>query len=55
MVDAEREVERLSRQIAKCDGVLADPALYADAAKAQKLVLERGMLASSSRLPKKHG
>jgi ATP-binding cassette subfamily F protein 3 len=45
MTVAEREVEKLTQLIAKCDAGLADPDLYADAAKAQKMVQERGVLA----------
>jgi ATP-binding cassette subfamily F protein 3 len=45
MTEAEREVEKLTQLIAKCDAGLADPGLYADAAKAQKMVQERGVLA----------
>jgi ATP-binding cassette, subfamily F, member 3 len=44
---AETAVNKLSTDIAKYDTRLADPALYADAAKAQKLALERGQLAKT--------
>jgi ATP-binding cassette subfamily F protein 3 len=45
MVAAEQAVARLAAEIARYDVRLADPALYADAAKAQKLSIERGQLA----------
>ncbi len=43
--DAEALVTRLSDRMAKADAALADPSLYADAAKAQKLAVDRGQLA----------
>ncbi len=42
---AEKTVERLTAELAKFDAVLADPALYADPQKAQKMTLERGLMA----------
>ena len=45
MQSAEQAVAKLTAEIAKADQRLADPALYADAAKAQKLSIERGQLA----------
>ncbi len=45
MQSAEQQVNKLSAQISKLDAALADPNLYADAAKAQKLAVERGQLA----------
>ncbi len=46
MDTAERDVSRLSGEIAKLDARLADPAFYVkDAAGAQKTALERGQLA----------
>lgn len=45
MQSAEKQVEKLTVEIAKLDTALADPALYATADKAQKTALERGQLA----------
>lgn len=45
MQAAEKLVEKLTSEITKLDKMLADPALYQDAAKAQKLSMERGQLA----------
>ena len=45
MQDAEKKVEKLAAEVAKLDALLADPALYADAAKAQKTSQERGLAA----------
>jgi ATP-binding cassette subfamily F protein 3 len=42
---AEAEVAKLTAEVARLDARLADPALYADAGKAQKVTLERGQLA----------
>ena len=43
---AEKNVDRLSTEIAKVDAALADTEIYArDPAKAQKLIVERGQLA----------
>jgi ATP-binding cassette subfamily F protein 3 len=43
---AEKRMEQLSAEIARRDAALADPAIYAkDAARAQKLAMERGLLA----------
>ncbi|MDX2308967.1 MAG: ATP-binding cassette domain-containing protein [Hyphomicrobium sp.] len=42
MQDAEKQVEKLASDVAKLDAALADPALYLDAAKAQKISQERG-------------
>jgi ATP-binding cassette subfamily F protein 3 len=47
VTDAEREVERLTRELAKYDAAIADPALYAEPQKAQKLVHERGLVAKA--------
>jgi ATP-binding cassette subfamily F protein 3 len=43
--EAEKLVALLIDRIARADAALADPKLYEDAAKAQKLVMERGHLA----------
>ncbi len=45
MDQAEQHVARIGVEIAKYDARLADPELYADAAKAQKTGVERGLLA----------
>ncbi len=45
MQSAEQAVTKLTAELAKYDTRLADPALYADASKAQKLTMERGQLA----------
>ena len=45
MQAAEREVEKLTKDVAKIDIALADPKLYDDASKAQRLALDRGRLA----------
>jgi ATP-binding cassette subfamily F protein 3 len=45
MQSAEQVVAKLTAELAKYDAKLADPALYADAAKAQKISFERGQLA----------
>jgi ATP-binding cassette subfamily F protein 3 len=45
MQAAERTVATLSAELARLDAALADPASYADAARAQRLTLERGQLA----------
>ena len=45
MQAAEKNVEQLSADIARLDAALASPELYADAAKAQRLAIERGQLA----------
>jgi ATP-binding cassette subfamily F protein 3 len=45
MLTAEKNVEQLSADIARIDAALASPDLYADAAKAQRLAIERGQLA----------
>ncbi|MFM2423349.1 MAG: hypothetical protein RL291_1879, partial [Pseudomonadota bacterium] len=45
MVDAEKRVAQLTADLAKLDAALADPALYADTAKTQKITLERGQTA----------
>jgi ATP-binding cassette, subfamily F, member 3 len=45
MQAAEKDVERLSAEIARLDAALASPDLYADAAKAQRLAIERGQTA----------
>ncbi len=42
---AEKLVERLAGDVARLDEMLADPALYADAGKAQKVSQERGQAA----------
>ncbi|MGE0699331.1 MAG: ABC-F family ATP-binding cassette domain-containing protein [Hyphomicrobiaceae bacterium] len=48
MQAAEKRVEMLTAEIAALDRTLGDPGLYArDAAKAQRLVLERGLKAKS--------
>jgi ATP-binding cassette subfamily F protein 3 len=45
---AEKHMEKLTAEIASLDAQLADPGLYAkDAAKTQKLVLERGLKAKA--------
>ena len=45
---AEKRMETLASEIAKLDGALADPDLYVrDAAKAQRLVVERGQKAKA--------
>jgi ATP-binding cassette subfamily F protein 3 len=45
---AEKQVERLSTEIAKRDAMLGDPTLYSrDATRAQKLSIERGQLAKN--------
>jgi ATP-binding cassette, subfamily F, member 3 len=45
MQAAEKTVEKLTAEISRLDAALADPKLYDDPAKAQKLALERGQLA----------
>ncbi len=45
MQAAEKNVEQLSAEIARLDAALASPELYADAAKAQRLAIERGQIA----------
>jgi ATP-binding cassette, subfamily F, member 3 len=45
MQAAEQSLERLSADLARIDGALADPALYQDAARAQRMSIERGQLA----------
>ncbi len=45
MLAAEKLVERLSNELQKLDQQLAEPSLYENAAKAQKLSMERGQLA----------
>ncbi len=45
MQAAERDVDKLSKDIAKIDATLADPKLYDEPAKAQTLALDRGMIA----------
>ena len=46
MQTAEKTVEKLNADLARLDAALADPELYAkDAARAQKLLVERGQLA----------
>ncbi len=42
---AEKTVEHLSAELAKLDALLASPDLYADAAKASRISLERGQMA----------
>jgi len=44
MQAAEQILERLSAELARLDETLADPAFYQDAARAQKLSIERGQL-----------
>lgn len=45
MQDAEKRVEKLTAEIVKLDAQLADPDLYADAQRTQKITLERGLIA----------
>jgi ATP-binding cassette subfamily F protein 3 len=45
MQAAEKSLEKLSAELAKLDAVLASPDLYADAAKASRISLERGQTA----------
>ncbi|OYW57210.1 MAG: glycosyl transferase family 1 [Hyphomicrobium sp. 32-62-53] len=45
MQEAEKRVEKLTAEIVKIDAQLADPQLYADAQRTQKITLERGMIA----------
>jgi ATP-binding cassette subfamily F protein 3 len=45
MQDAEKRVERLTADVARLDAALADPQLYADPQRAQKMTLERGQAA----------
>jgi len=45
MQDAEKRVEVLSAELARLDAALADSALYADTQRAQKITLERGLIA----------
>ncbi len=47
MQDAEKRVEKLTADLAKLDAALGDPALYADPQKAQKITLERGLIAKA--------
>jgi ATP-binding cassette subfamily F protein 3 len=47
MQEAEKRVEKLTADLAKLDATLGDPALYADAQKAQKITLERGLIAKA--------
>jgi ATP-binding cassette, subfamily F, member 3 len=44
MQAAEQILERLSTDLARLDEALADPALYQDSARAQRLSIERGQL-----------
>jgi ATP-binding cassette subfamily F protein 3 len=45
MQTAEKTVEKLTHEIAKLDGLLADAGIYtSDPGKAQKLAQDRGML-----------
>jgi ATP-binding cassette, subfamily F, member 3 len=44
MQAAEKRVEDLGRELAKLEAKLADPSLYEDAQRAQKLSLERGIM-----------
>ncbi len=43
--EAEKRVEKLTAELAKIDLLLADPDLYADAQRTQKITLERGLVA----------
>ena len=43
--EAEKRVEVLTAELAKCDAALGDPALYGDAQRAQKITLDRGVIA----------
>jgi ATP-binding cassette, subfamily F, member 3 len=45
MQAAERDVEKLTKEIAKVDATLADPKLYDEPSKAQRIAVERGLLA----------
>ncbi len=45
MQSAEKAVEKLTAELAKLDAILASPDLYADAAKASRVSLERGQTA----------
>ncbi len=45
MQEAEKRVEKLSAELARIDTTLADPDLYADAQRTQKITLERGQVA----------
>jgi ATP-binding cassette subfamily F protein 3 len=45
MQEAEKRVEKLSAELARLDAKLADPDLYADAQRTQKITLERGQVA----------
>jgi ATP-binding cassette subfamily F protein 3 len=43
--EAEKRVAVLTAELAKCDAALGDPALYGDAQRAQKITLDRGVIA----------
>ena len=45
MQTAEKQVETITTQLAKLDAALADPQLYKDAVRSQKLAFDRGQLA----------
>ncbi|MGE5266956.1 MAG: ABC-F family ATP-binding cassette domain-containing protein [Deltaproteobacteria bacterium] len=47
MQDAEKRVEKLSSDLARCDAALGDPALYGDPQRAQKMTIERGLIAKA--------
>jgi ATP-binding cassette, subfamily F, member 3 len=42
---SEKSVERLTAELVKFDAALVDPALYGDPQKAQKMTIERGLMA----------
>ncbi len=45
--EAEKQVEKLTADLAKLDAALGDPGLYADPQKAQKITLDRGLIAKA--------
>ncbi len=45
MQEAEKTVDRLATELARLDAALADPALYADPQRTQKITVERGQIA----------
>jgi ATP-binding cassette subfamily F protein 3 len=47
MQDAEKRVEKLTSDLGRCDAALGDPALYGDPQRAQKMTIERGLIAKA--------
>jgi ATP-binding cassette subfamily F protein 3 len=40
-------VEKLTSDLGRCDAALGDPALYGDPQRAQKMTIERGLIAKA--------